>query len=324
MSIRKIGNRWQVRVRVGGGTRVERTLPPGAGRVDAQALEALVRREHVDAATGRRPRYLIADAIDRWTETYAKQLKSWPRDLRFRAPVLLKYAKKRPLEEIVDVADQIKRDGPKHGLTAAATNRYVALLRRIGNLAETWGWTDKPLGRRITLLAEHSERHRYLAPQDLERLARHADPLTADMIRFAALTGLRRGELLKLELDHIRDGMILLDATTKSGRPRGIPLPAQALAIARKRLPWGVTYSALRDRFLKACEAAGVDDFRWHDIRHTYASWLVQAGQPLTAVRDLLGHSSLAVTNRYAHLAPAHLRAAVSHLPRLGKGRGKS
>lgn len=59
-------------------------------------------------------------------------------------------------------------------------------------------------------------------------------------------------------------------------------------------------------------------------MRHTYASWLVQAGKPLGAVRDLLGHSSLSVTDKYAHLAPAHLRDAVSALPRLaGKRPGK-
>jgi site-specific recombinase XerD len=60
----------------------------------------------------------------------------------------------------------------------------------------------------------------------------------------------------------------------------------------------------------------------WHDLRHTYASWLAQAGQPMGAIRDLMGHSSLAVTNRYAHLAPSHLRAAVASLPggvRMGK-----
>ena len=317
MSIRQVGNRWQIRVRVGSGARVERTLPPGSTRADAKALEALVRRQHIDTATGRPEKHLIAAAIARWVETSAKHLKSWDRDLRFRVPVLLRYAGRHELDSLTEVADRIKTAGRKEGLTPAAINRYVALLRHIGNLAERWGWTDLPLGRRVQLLPEQSERHVYLTPEQVKTLCDHADPLTADMIRFAVLSGLRRSEMLALTPEHIRDGVVFLTATTKSARPRAIPLPPQAVAIARKRLPWGLAHPQLRRRFLKARSAAGLQHARWHDLRHTYASWLVQAGQPLTAVRDLLGHSSLAVTNRYAHLAPAHLRAAVGFLPKL-------
>jgi len=120
----------------------------------------------------------------------------------------------------------------------------------------------------------------------------------------------------------VRDGILALDQHTKSGRPRGIPLPPEAAAIASKRLPWELNRYRLRVRFQEARKAAGLPHIHWHDLRHTYASWLVQAGQPLTAVRDLLGHSSLSVTHRYAHLAPAHLLAAVATLPRL-QSKGK-
>ena len=233
------------------------------------------------------------------------------------------YTADQPLEAIPEVAEKIKTAAAKTKLKPASINRVLALLRRVGNLAERWGWTDLPLGRRVQMLPERSERHVYLTPAEVERLARHADTLTADMIRFAALSGLRRGELLGLQPNQIRDGLLALDTATKSGRPRGIPLPAQAAAIARKRLPWGVTGPALRKRYQRARTAAGMAHVRWHDLRHTYASWLVQAGQPLTAVRDLLGHSTLSVTSRYAHLAPAHLREAVGALPALGKRRGK-
>jgi site-specific recombinase XerD len=83
----------------------------------------------------------------------------------------------------------------------------------------------------------------------------------------------------------------VLDAKTKDRKPRAVPLPPAA-----------------------AREAAGLPHVRFHDVRHTYASWLVQQGQPLAAVRDLLGHSSLAVTSRYSHLAPEHLKKAVAGL----------
>jgi len=326
VSVRRIGNRWQVRVRIGGGARVERTLPPTAKRRDAIALEAQIRGAQVDAAVGRKPRYLIDEAFERWVATSASNLKSWKLDLQYRVAVVREFTAGRSLDEIPAVAETIKAAGLAEKLNPATINRHVALLRRVGNLAERWGWTDKPLGRRVQLLPEHSERHVYLTPADTERLARAAPPVAADMIRFAALTGLRLSEQLRLRADQVVDGMLLLDTATKSGRPRGIPLPPQAAAIARQRLPWGLTKPQLRKCFLRARSASGLDHVRWHDLRHTYASWLVQAGKPLTAVRDLLGHSSLAVTHRYAHLAPAHLRDAVSALPRLkvGKGRGKT
>ena len=321
MSIRKHGNRWQVRVRVGSGRRIERSLPAGATRADAQALETRIRQQIIASATGRVDHYTIDDAIDRWVESGAQALKSWQRDLRYRIGILRDYTAGQPLAALPEVADRIKSAGQKSGLSAAAINRYVALLRRVGNLAERWGWTDAPLGRRVILLPEHSERHVYLTADQVRRLQQHADPLTADMIAFAVLTGLRRSELLALQPHHVQGTVLALDARTKSGRPRGIPLPPEAAKIARKRLPWGVAYWQLRDRFEAARKGAGMSRVRWHDLRHTYASWLAQKGQPLTAIRDLMGHSSLAVTNRYAHLAPGHLREAVASLPRLGKVR---
>lgn len=325
MSIRAVGNRYQVRLRVGRGERIEQTLPPGATRADARALEASLRRTQIDLAVGRKPRRLIDDALDQWIATGADQLRSWKRDLKFRFAVLREYTVGKSLDDLVTVAERIKGDGQKEGLNPASTNRYLALLRRVGNLAERWGWTDLPLGRRVALLPERSERHVYLTVPQIKRLAAKAEPLTRDMILFAALSGLRLGEMLALKAEQVRDGLLVLDANTKSSRPRGIPLPPEAVKIAQRRLPWKISRDQLRDRFIAAREAAGMAHVRWHDLRHTYASWLVQAGQPLTAVRDLLGHSSLAVTHRYAHLAPAHLVGAVATLPRLrGKGGEKS
>lgn len=322
MSIRKIGNRWQVRLRIGSGSRIERTLPLGAARADARALETAIRRARIDAAVGRKPERLIDDALDQWLATGAKSLKSYQKDIRYRLAVLREhYTEGKTLADLVCVAERVKAKGQESGLSAGAINRYLSILRRVGNLAERWGWTDLPIGRRVHLLPERGERHVYLTPAQLQRLARAADPLTADMIRFAALTGLRRGEMLSLTPASIRDGLLALDSNTKSGRPRGIPMPPEALRIARRRIPWQISPSLLRKRFDAARLAAGLPHVRWHDLRHTFASWLVQAGQPLTAVRDLLGHSSLAVTNRYAHLAPAHLAAAAASLPSLrGKG----
>jgi integrase len=149
----------------------------------------------------------------------------------------------------------------------------------------------------------------------VQRLAAKTDPVTADMIWFAVLTGLRRGEMLALRPEQIRGDVLVLESSTKSGRPRGIPMPPRAARIAARRLPWGVAYWQLRKRFDAARDDAGLPHVHWHDLRHTYGSWLAQSGQPMTAIRDLMGHSSVSVTSRYSHLAPEHLRAAVKSLP---------
>jgi integrase len=157
----------------------------------------------------------------------------------------------------------------------------------------------------------------------VRRLAGKARPILRDFIWFAALSGMRRGEILSLTPDSIIDGAARL-AISKSGRARAVPLPQAALRIAKRRLPWQLTISNLNKLFREARESAGMEHVRLHDLRHTYASWLVQAGESLATVRDLLGHSSLQVTSRYAHLDLQHLRRAVARLPQIGhRLRGK-
>lgn len=119
---------------------------------------------------------------------------------------------------------------------------------------------------------------------------------------------------------------------TKSGRRRFVPLNAAAVKVMKDRLefrlqhcprsPWvfawedGRRAARLWEQFQTARRRAGIVDFRIHDLRHTFASWLVSAGVPLTEVRDLLGHASIRETERYAHLAPDRLSTAVQVIER--------
>lgn len=320
MSVRKKGNRWEVRIRVGSGQRIERTLPVGASKADALAFEAKIRREQIDTEVGRRRRYLIDQALDKW-ESEARHLKSYEGSLKYRISVLRDWTKGKPLSELPSVAEQFKQAARKESLSPAAINRYLAILRRIGNLAVRWEWTDQPLGARIEMVPGERQRHVYLTPQQVQALAKEAGGEAGDLILFASLTGLRRSEILSLQPDNIKDACILLGSNTKSGKPRLVPMPPVAARIAKKRLPWAIDAGIVRREFERARAALGLS-VNFHDLRHTYASWLVQNGQSMTAVRDLLGHSSLAVTSRYSHLAPEHLRTAVNALPAFG-GRGK-
>lgn len=318
MPIRRRGTRYQVRVRLGSGARVERTLPAGSTIADARALEAALLRQRIDAEAGRAPRYLIDQALDRWVETSAKALRSWEKDLRYRVDVLRSHTAGRPLDELADVADAIKRAGLAAGLAPATINRMLAIVRRLGNLAERWGWTDKPLGRRIELVTGERPRETYLTAADVRQLARHADPVTRDLILFAALTGLRRSEILRLTPDDIRDGTIIVSNQAKSGRGRIVPMPPEAARIAARRVPFGIGAPLLTKRFNAARDAAGMPEVRFHDLRHAFGTWLAEARTDAPTIRDLMGHSSLTVTSRYLQTASDAGRRAVAQLPSLG------
>ncbi|WP_268748777.1 tyrosine-type recombinase/integrase [Burkholderia oklahomensis] len=138
---------------------------------------------------------------------------------------------------------------------------------------------------------------------------------------------------MKLEwsrVDFDRAVLSLEPGDTKNGKRRVVPLNDEAMAALRDqrewvrvtepRSPWvfavasGGRMTTIQKGFRAACVRAGIDDFRVHDLRHTFASWLVMAGVSLYVVKDLLGHSSITVTERYAHLAPHMGREAVRTL----------
>lgn len=202
-------------------------------------------------------------------------MKSWPKE-KYRVDVLREYTAGRSLDELPTVAEKVKEAGLEAGLSAAGINRYLGFLRRVGNLAEKWGWTDLPLGRRVDLLPENSERHVYLTKAAVLGLLAKADPLLADMIRFAVLTGIRKGELLNLKPAQVTKRLLVLGTETKSGRPRGIPMPAEAARIAKARLPWGIGQQQHRARWERLRAAVGLPGVRWHDLRHTACTRLAE------------------------------------------------
>lgn len=267
---------------------------------------------------------MIDQAIDRWVDTSAKSLRSWAKDLRYRVETLRTHTAGKPLEAMPDVADAIKRTGRVAQVAPATINRLLAMLRRVANLAERWGWTDQPIGRRIELVPGERAREVYVTPAHVRALARAAEPLTRDIILFAALTGLRRSEILRLTPADVRGDVLIVSNRSKSGKPRIVPMPPEAARIARKRLPFGIGVPLLTKRFNAARAAAGLPALRFHDLRHAFGTWLAETGADGPTIRDVMGHSSLTVTSRYLQTATESARRAVERLPRLGSGRGQN
>lgn len=226
----------------------------------------------------------------------------------------------------------------QQGAAASSINKETGFFCAAINYANReWGW-DLPNPASKTKLREPEGRVRWLTREEVNALIKEAEKTRmawhlADFIRISVNTGCRRGELLSLEWKRVnlKEKLVLLEANhTKGRRRRSIPLNREAhqamLSRARFRAafcpdsPWVFCYKDgrpvkyLKATFTELCARVGIKDFRVHDLRHTCASWLVMAGVPLAEVRELLGHRSIAMTERYAHLSPDNVRRAVGVL----------
>ncbi|WP_139555992.1 tyrosine-type recombinase/integrase [Methylotetracoccus oryzae] len=231
------------------------------------------------------------------------------------------------------------------GVSNSTINRELAFLAAcisFCNHAFEWQLPNPITGQK---LKEPEGRVRYLTEDEAVALVAAAEsepkaPHLADFIRLGLNTGMRRGEMLGLEWSRVdmKRGLILLEGRhTKTGKRRTVPLNehAQAALNGRRRFcsencpssHWvfcdrsGKRLACVKGSFGTACRRAGITDFHVHDLRHTCAAWLVSAGVPLPEVRDLLGHSTVAMTERYAHLRPDNVRAAVGRLDEMSRFR---
>jgi integrase len=171
---------------------------------------------------------------------------------------------------------------------------------------------------------EARPRIRYLTRQEYDRLMQSAAPHLCPIIEIAVQTGMRSEELLSLTWDQVSlDRREITLTRTKSSLPRVIPLSDAAVTVfvAMDRhvtsrhvfcdMSTGARYGSVKKAFRAACRRAKIENFRFHDLRHTFASWAVQGGMDLYRLSRILGHATTQMTARYAHLATADLHDAI-------------
>ena len=219
-----------------------------------------------------------------------------------------------------------------------SVNRVVIILRYIFNLALRWnlgGITSNPTAN-VPLLEEHTHKERFLTPEETQSLLAHIksspNPMLQYIIQMLIMTGARKREVLDLkwsDLDLEQRQWRLSEADNKSKKVRHIPLSDGVISLLEKMERFeGCPYVFPNIKTMKpfvsifcswntARQAAGLSDVRIHDLRHSFASFLVNAGCPIYEVKELLGHSQIKTTQRYAHLSQDRLMSAANKVSSL-------
>jgi len=226
----------------------------------------------------------------------------------------------RYLDEIDrDVLDHLTQSRLSDGVTNATVNRMLEVVRAILRRAEReWEWLER--APHVRMMPEEKRRIRWLTREEADRLLLELPEHLADMARFTLATGLRETNVVKLEwlqVDLDRRCAWIHADQAKARKAIPVPLNAEAVMVLRRQVgkhPLRVfTYAgkpvtrANNHAWRKALVRAGIENFRWHDLRHTWASWHVQQGTPLHVLQELGGWSDYEMVRRYAHLSVEHL-----------------
>lgn len=320
-----------------------------AGKTKEQARNRLtkLRAELLDVAWGfKKPPsedVTFEKFADEFLEIYCKPNKrSWQQDeltleglktffkgrtLRSIGPKLIeKFKAERKVEESKTTGNTV---------SPATVNRALALLKTLFSKSVEWDKLETSPAARVKKLKEPPNRERILTKEEARRLLAAASPDLRPVLITALGTGMRKGEILALkwtDLDLVRG--IITVSISKSGKSRKIPMSG-AVAVSLGAIPrrgefvfWNTDTKTrildVKTAFKSACrrakkdpadkKAPGIVGVRFHDLRHTFATWWVAAGGDLVALSKILGHSSIMMTMRYAHATPEVMREGISRV----------
>jgi site-specific recombinase XerD len=244
---------------------------------------------------------------------------------------LLKKFGDQPLSEISRHDVERFRASLAGELAPSTVNRYMALLKSVFNKAISWGKAEKNPVQGLKQFKE-SQRTRYLTEEEEGRLRAVFPPKHWPLVEIAVNTGMRRSEQFGLQWDNVNfNSEFITIPRSKHGEVRHIPMNKTVQKIfqelpSRLRSKWvfpsGNIETPMDIRnfvhriFLPADSKANIKDFRWHDLRHTFASRLAMSGENLRTVQELMGHKTISMTMKYSHLSPSHLKDAVGRLDR--------
>jgi integrase len=209
----------------------------------------------------------------------------------------------------------------------ATVNREVTTFKTIFNKAMKNGKAERNPAHGVKLLKENNERDRILSPEEYIRLLAQCPEHLKPIMKVAYHTGMRRGEILNLKWERVdlKEGFIRLrpeDTKTTEGRP--VPLNRELIEMF-KAMPRGLpltpvfTYKGnsmaeMKRSFTTACQRAAIEDFTFHDLRHTFNTNAYRAGVPIPTIMKITGHKSIAMFRRYTTISPEDLKEAIGKI----------
>ena len=253
--------------------------------------------------------------------------RSWESDQKMLENRVLPLWGKMKMSEICrdDVAE-FQANFVRAGYKPASVNRYMALVKHIFNLAEQWEVIDKSPARNVQKLAENNHKERYLSQEETQNLLNELQncksAVVPDLIEFLILTGARKSEAAHAKWEDVNfEHKLWTVPLSKSGKPRYIPLSDAAINVLNRRKDIDSAYifpnpqtgqpiKHFHNTWDRIRKNAGIPDVRIHDLRHNFASLLINSGRSLYEVQKLLGHADISTTQRYAHLTQDTLRDA--------------
>ncbi len=321
---RKDSPNWWIKITPRNG----RPLQQSAGTADKVAAQEL--HDKLKASLweqerlGVKPLRSWREAVVRWLEETSEKA-THPEDKK-KLVWLHPFLGHLDLDSItLDVIDQVRVARLKD-VSKATVNRYLALVRAILIRArDEWEWLDKV--PKVRLFKETNDRERSLSVEQAKALLHELPEHQREVVWFALATGLRQSNVLRLEWGQVnleQRHAWVRGIDSKNRRPISVPLNDMALAVLRRQegkhparvftYRGGPLNSANTKAWTAALKRAGIEDFRWHDLRHTWATWQRQAGTATHELQHLGGWRSASMVERYAHLAPGHLTLAASRL----------
>lgn len=213
--------------------------------------------------------------------------------------------------------------GHRKKKSSATVNRYLAALTAaLNHGVREWNWLKESPAKGLRKCKEPRGRVRYLSDDERQRLFQacleSSNENLYTIVVLALSTGMRKGEIMGLTWENIdlKRGFVYLE-DTKNGERRAVPLVGKALKLIEdlsKRQGKLFPAKSIRTAWEKALERAQISDFRFHDLRHSAASYLAMNKASLLEIAEILGHKTLSMTKRYSHLSNAHTRSVVEKM----------
>lgn len=302
--------------------RKTKLLPAGLSARQADELGRKLDEDTYAVASGiKKPVVTIGECV----RLHVGDIGSSWKDAKTRKQVLAKYADEYAEQDAMDLYDwsvkfagymraSVDREGvPKKPMNDKTISNTLGYIRAAIKYAHKKGKVAHDESGKMVIPTFDNERHVYKVRSEMLEVARACDHReTRAAIRVAFYSGMRLSEILRATVT--RDGFSL--GTTKNGRPRIVPIHPRIAVVAR-RIRFTIKPHKLKDEWEKARLKAGYPDLRFHDLRHSAASEMINGGADLYTVGGVLGHISMTSTQRYAHLVTDKLADAVS---KIGKG----